>query len=160
MATFNGRSGNLFILKLHRRKIWPLPAVLLVLYFMARALLHARVQTHAPIPPPPLARSWNRPNRSREDGALVCALCSKHYVHCAGLFNISELRVCILIHNPDFAQKSSPCRDAYRQDSPSLCLVKFLKGTVSRGFFASGFFSWISFPPAPEYPITTISNFF
>jgi hypothetical protein len=27
-------------------------------------------------------------------------------------------------------------------------------------FLASGFFSWISFPPAPEYPIRTVSNFF
>jgi len=27
-------------------------------------------------------------------------------------------------------------------------------------FFAYGFFSWINFPPAPEYPIWTVSNFF
>ncbi len=27
-------------------------------------------------------------------------------------------------------------------------------------FFISGFFSWISFPRAPEYPIRTVSNFF
>ncbi len=27
-------------------------------------------------------------------------------------------------------------------------------------FFASDFFSWVSFPPAPEYPIRTVSNFF
>ncbi len=27
-------------------------------------------------------------------------------------------------------------------------------------FFASGFFSWINFPPAPEYPNRTVSNFF
>ncbi len=32
------------------------------------------------------------------------------------------------------------------------------RDSVTR-FFASGFFSWISFPPAPDYPIRTVSNF-
>jgi hypothetical protein len=35
-----------------------------------------------------------------------------------------------------------------------------VKRTVSRDFLLLVFFSWISFPPAPEYPIRTISNFF
>ncbi len=34
-----------------------------------------------------------------------------------------------------------------------------IKGTVSRDF-CFWFFSSISFPPAPEYPIRTVSNFF
>ncbi len=34
-----------------------------------------------------------------------------------------------------------------------------LKGTVSRDF-CLWFFLWISYPPAPEYPIRTVSNFF
>ncbi len=34
-----------------------------------------------------------------------------------------------------------------------------LKGTVSRDFLLLVFL-WISFPPAPEYPIRTVSNFF
>ncbi len=33
------------------------------------------------------------------------------------------------------------------------------KGTVSRDFLLLVFL-WISFPPAPEYPIKTVSNFF
>ncbi len=36
---------------------------------------------------------------------------------------------------------------------------KGLKVTVSRDFLLL-VFSWISFPPAPEYPIRTVSNFF
>ena len=43
------------------------------------------------------------------------------------------------------------------------CIVVYhyqlIKGTVSRDF-CFWFFSRISFPPAPEYPIRTISNFF
>jgi len=35
----------------------------------------------------------------------------------------------------------------------------YLKGTVSRDFCFL-FFSWISFPPAPEYHIRTVLNFF
>ncbi len=35
----------------------------------------------------------------------------------------------------------------------------FIKGTVSRDF-CFWFFWWISFPPAPEYCIRTVSNFF
>ncbi len=38
-------------------------------------------------------------------------------------------------------------------------LIFALKDSVTR-FFASGFFSSISFPPAPGYPIRTVSNFF
>ncbi len=34
-----------------------------------------------------------------------------------------------------------------------------IKGTVSRDFLLLVFL-WISFPPAPEYPIRTVSNFF
>ncbi len=37
-------------------------------------------------------------------------------------------------------------------------VCRFLKGTVSRDFLLLVFF--ISFPPAPEYPIRTVSNFF
>ncbi len=35
----------------------------------------------------------------------------------------------------------------------------FLKGQCHE-IFCFWFFSWISFPPAPEYPIRTVSNFF
>ncbi len=35
-----------------------------------------------------------------------------------------------------------------------------LKGTVSLDFLVLVFFSWISFPPVPEYPIRTVLNFF
>ncbi len=34
-----------------------------------------------------------------------------------------------------------------------------LKGQCHE-IFCFWFFSWISFPPAPDYPITTVSNFF
>ncbi len=34
------------------------------------------------------------------------------------------------------------------------------KGTVSRDFLLLVFFSWISFPPAPEYSSRTVLNFF
>jgi hypothetical protein len=40
------------------------------------------------------------------------------------------------------------------------CLQVHLKGTVSLDFFASGFFHESVSPPAPEYPIRTVSNFF
>jgi hypothetical protein len=33
------------------------------------------------------------------------------------------------------------------------------KGTVSQDFLLLVFFAWISFPPSPEYPIRTVSNF-
>ena len=36
----------------------------------------------------------------------------------------------------------------------------WLKGTVSRDFLCLWFFSWISFPQAPEYTIRAVSNFF
>jgi len=38
----------------------------------------------------------------------------------------------------------------------------YVKGTVSRDFLLLVFsvFSWISFPPAPEYPIRAVSSFF
>ncbi len=35
-----------------------------------------------------------------------------------------------------------------------------IKGTVSRDFLLLLVFLWISFPPAPEYPIRPLSNFF
>ncbi len=39
------------------------------------------------------------------------------------------------------------------------CCYCIFKGTVSRDFLLLFFFSWISFPPAPEYPIRTVLNF-
>jgi hypothetical protein len=36
--------------------------------------------------------------------------------------------------------------------------ISALKGQCHE-IFASGFFSWVSFPTAPEYPIMTVSNF-
>ncbi len=41
----------------------------------------------------------------------------------------------------------------------SFSFCDWFKGTVSRNF-CFWFFSWISFPPAPEYPIRTVSNLF
>ncbi len=41
---------------------------------------------------------------------------------------------------------------------PTACLT-VLKGQCHE-IFCFWFFSWISFPPAPEYPIRTVSNFF
>jgi hypothetical protein len=38
-------------------------------------------------------------------------------------------------------------------------VISGLKGTVSRDFLLLVFL-WISFPPAPEYPIRIVSNFF
>ncbi len=37
--------------------------------------------------------------------------------------------------------------------------IHFLKGQCHE-IFCCWFFSWISFPPAPEYPIRIVSNFF
>jgi hypothetical protein len=43
--------------------------------------------------------------------------------------------------------------------SPRYCCI-YLKGTVSRDFRLLVFFSWITFPQAPEYTIMVVSNFF
>jgi hypothetical protein len=42
---------------------------------------------------------------------------------------------------------------------PYHCHIDKFKGTESQDF-GFWFFSWISFPPAPEYSIRTVSNFF
>ncbi len=47
----------------------------------------------------------------------------------------------------------------FRELRNHFCWVKILKGTVSRDFLLLVFL-WISFLPAPEYPIRTVSNFF
>ncbi len=44
-------------------------------------------------------------------------------------------------------------------DSTFLRLLSSLKGQCHK-IFCFWFFSWISFPPAPEYSVKTISNFF
>jgi hypothetical protein len=38
-------------------------------------------------------------------------------------------------------------------------MLSVLKGQCHE-IFCFCFFSWVSFPPAPEYPIKTVSNFF
>ncbi len=42
---------------------------------------------------------------------------------------------------------------------PTYFEIAYLKGQCHE-IFCFWFFSWISFPPAPEYPIRTVSNFF
>ncbi len=52
------------------------------------------------------------------------------------------------------------CQICHRcQIMGTISCCRHLKGTVSRDF-CFWFFTWISFPPAPEYSIKTISNFF
>ncbi len=45
------------------------------------------------------------------------------------------------------------------RDVSSLTIVLVFKGTVPRDFRFQVFFSWISFPQAPEYPVRAFSNF-
>ncbi len=54
--------------------------------------------------------------------------------------------------------QSAHCPDCVLHNG--IASVSPFKGTVSRGFFASGFFSCIRFPRAPEFSIMTVSIFF
>ncbi len=49
------------------------------------------------------------------------------------------------------------CRERFKAHWPEC--KESLKGQCHE-IFCFSFFSWISFPPAPEYPIRTVSNFF
>ena len=51
------------------------------------------------------------------------------------------------------------CRVSRRDSGSCLENHMSLKGQCHE-IFCFRFFSWISFPPAPEYPIRTVSNFF
>ncbi len=52
----------------------------------------------------------------------------------------------------------------YPTAPPTLLYLSTMTITILKGqcheIFCFWFFSWISFPPAPEYPIRTVSNFF
>jgi hypothetical protein len=55
--------------------------------------------------------------------------------------------------------RSDISHSTFKLEPPVQGLTRCIKGTVSREFLLLVFL-WISFPPAPEYPIRAVSNFF
>ncbi len=88
---------------------------------------------------------------------------------CSRIKNISQIQIVniIVLYELEITPKNIYMNNSYKRNGQTVIHIwqtystfkRHLKGQCHE-IFCFWFFSWISFPPAPEYPFTTLSNFF